>query len=76
MIDIQAEIDKLIAKNPQVLDYVDWVKYVPQDVDLPEGTTHTLKLANAREALAIDLVIALKVKRLYAVIADALLKVL
>ena len=74
MIDIQAEIDKLIAKNPQVLDYVDWVKYVPQDVDLPDGTTHTLKLANTRSNA--DIVVALKVKRLYAVIGDALLGVL
>ena len=74
MIDIQAEIDKLLAKNPQVLDYVDWVKYVPQDVDLPEGTTHTLKLTSARTNA--EIVVAIKIKRVYAVMADALLGVL
>jgi hypothetical protein len=70
--DPQAEIDKLIAKNPQVLQYVEWVKYVPQGQPSPEGTTHTLKLANTLD----DVVVALKVKRIYSVLVDALLKVL
>lgn len=70
--DIQAEIDTLLAKNPKVLEYVEWVKYVPQGQKLPEGTSHTLKLAAVSGA---DVIVALKVKPLYAVLADALLAV-
>lgn len=69
--DIQAEIDTLIAKNPKVLNYVEWVKYVPQDVELPGGTTHTLKLADLKGN---DIVIALKAKPMYALLVNALLK--
>ena len=71
--DLQKLIDDLIEKNPEILTYVEWVKYVPQGAPNPPQTTHTLKLASVNGA---DLVVALKAKEPYGTIADALLAVL
>lgn len=72
--DLQKLIDDQIARYPQVLTYVEWVKYVPQGQAFPKGTTHLLKLEAVLGKQ--DLLVALAVKEPYNAIATALLGVL
>lgn len=59
----------------QILDqlrrFVEDVKYVPQGQAIPEGYTHTIKLASVTNGQ--DLTIALKVQAQFAPILDLIL---
>lgn len=71
--DIQAAIDAQIASRG-LGAYVDYVHYVPQGEKPADDATHVLELASLRTEEAV--IVALKVKPLYAMVLDGLLAVL
>lgn len=70
---IQKALDQLFVKYPELSQYIEWLKYVPQGAELPPGTTHTLKFANLTGD---DLVVAVRGEGIYVFLANTLLAVL
>lgn len=43
-VDIQAELDKWLASNPEAQKYIEKLYYVPDGAEVPAGVTHLLEL--------------------------------
>jgi hypothetical protein len=74
MPDIQKKIDELLAKYPQALQYVDYVRYVPQGQAVPTDATETLRLISVNTGQ--EIVLAIRAKAEIAFIVEMLLSVL
>lgn len=46
--DIQKQLDDLLANNPQLQEHVTKLWYVPSGSPVPPDVTHTLSLASAK----------------------------
>lgn len=71
--NIQRLLDELLARFPNISNFVGWVKYVPQGQPVPDDTTHTFKFANTQGA---DIVVAVRIDQPYASIVDLILRAL
>lgn len=71
LIDPQKYLDELYAKYPEATEYLRSAPiYLPDDMTLPVGMTHTVVVAN-REGQT--LTVALSVRPMYARLVDAIL---